>query len=73
MNINEPQKFFNVDSVQKMFDFCSEEELASNPRFRMLSLRDRGEVEFKNIKAVPLREWEIPKDIFKVVKIYIKL
>jgi len=49
-----------------MLDYCSEEELNADPRLRLLMLRDRGEMEFKNIKAVPLREREIPKDIFKV-------
>ncbi|XP_065204032.1 coiled-coil and C2 domain-containing protein 2A [Planococcus citri] len=64
-NSEEVQKCFNVDSAQKMFDFCSEDEMTANPRFKLLSLRDRGEMEFKNAKTVPLREWEIPKDMFK--------
>lgn len=64
--ICEPKKYFNLDHAQRIFDFCTEEELIANSRLKLLMLRDRGEIEFKNIKAVPLREWEIPKDIFKV-------
>lgn len=49
-----------------MLEFCSEEELDSNPRLKLLKLRDRGEIEFRTAKAVPLKEWLIPKDIFNV-------
>lgn len=49
-----------------MLEFCSDEELDSNPRLKLLKLRDRGEIEFRMAKAVPLNEWLIPKDIFNV-------
>lgn len=60
------KKYFNLCSAQRALEYCSEEELNADSRLQLLMLRDRGEIEFKNIKFVPLREWEIPKDIFKV-------
>lgn len=57
---------FSVNIYKKMLEFCSEEELDSNPRLKLLKLRDRGEIEFRTAKAVPLKEWLIPKDIFNV-------
>lgn len=57
---------FSVNIYKKMLEFCSEEEIESNPRLKLLKLRDRGEIEFRMAKAVPLKEWLIPKDIFNV-------
>lgn len=57
---------FSVNIYKKMLEFCSEEEIDSNPRLKLLKLRDRGEIEFRMAKAVPLKEWLIPKDIFNV-------
>lgn len=57
---------FNVNIYKKLLEFCSDEELNSNPRLKLLKLRDRGEIEFRMAKAVPLKEWLIPKDIFNV-------
>uniref|UniRef100_A0A2S2Q357 Coiled-coil and C2 domain-containing protein 2A n=1 Tax=Sipha flava TaxID=143950 RepID=A0A2S2Q357_9HEMI len=55
---------FSVNIYKKMLEFCSDEELNSNPRLKLLKLRDRGEIEFRMAKAVPLKEWLIPKNIF---------
>lgn len=57
---------FCVNIYKHLLEFCSEEELDSNPRLKLLKLRDRGEIEFRMAKAVPLKEWLIPKDIFNV-------
>lgn len=57
---------FSVNIYKKILEFCSEEELDNNPRLKLLKLRDRGEIEFRTAKAVPLKEWLIPKDIFTV-------
>lgn len=62
----EAKNYFDSCSNQRTLDYCSEEELNADSRLRLLMLRDRGEMEFKNIKGVPLREREIPNDIFKV-------
>lgn len=56
---------FKVNIYKKMLEFCSDKELNSNTRLKLLKLRDRGEIEFRMAKAVPLKEWLIPKDIFK--------
>ncbi|KAE9526974.1 hypothetical protein AGLY_013622 [Aphis glycines] len=68
-NVDEEMDFkmkskFSVNIYKKMLEFCSEEEIESNPRLKLLKLRDRGEIEFRMAKAVPLKEWLIPKDIF---------
>jgi hypothetical protein len=42
------------------------EDLDTNSRLRLLQLRDQGEPEFRGLCVVPLREKEIPKDVFKV-------
>ncbi|XP_050435842.1 coiled-coil and C2 domain-containing protein 2A isoform X2 [Adelges cooleyi] len=55
---------FRFNVYKKLLEFCTDEELVSNPRLKLLKLRDRGEIEFRSIKAVPLKEWVIPKDIF---------
>lgn len=57
---------FSVNVYKKILEFSTEEELNTNPRLRLLMLRDRGEIEFRMAKAVPLKEWLIPKDIFNV-------
>lgn len=57
---------FRLNIYKHLLEFCSEEELESNPRLKLLKLRDRGEIEFRSIKGVPLKEWAIPKDIFNV-------
>lgn len=69
-NLDESKESFDIESALKICEFCSEEELTSNARLKLLILRDRGEIEFKNAKAVPLRDWEIPQDIFKVTEIH---
>lgn len=66
--MDESKESFDIETALKICDFCSEEELTSNARLKLLILRDRGEIEFKNTKAIPLREWEIPQDIFKVIE-----
>lgn len=60
------RNYFRLDPLQAEFDFCKEDYLMKNPRFRLLQLRDRGEPEFRGLRLVPLREREIPKDVFKV-------
>lgn len=50
-------------------EFCSEEEIFENPRFKLLMLRHAGQPEFRTMRMIPLNEREIPKDIFKVRKL----
>ncbi|BES93155.1 coiled-coil and Hypothetical protein containing [Nesidiocoris tenuis] len=49
-----------------LLEFCSEEQLLSNPRLKLLMLRAAGQPEFRNMRNIPINEREIPKDIFKL-------
>lgn len=42
------------------------EEIEENPRLKLLSLRSQVVPEFRDIRNIPLREREIPQDIFQV-------
>lgn len=66
MGFNTERNYFRLDPQQAEFDFCKMEDVAGNPRLRLLRLRDMGEPEFRGLRVVPLREKEIPKDVFKV-------
>ncbi|XP_021920038.1 coiled-coil and C2 domain-containing protein 2A isoform X3 [Zootermopsis nevadensis] len=57
--------YFRLDPLQAEFDFCKMDDLVANSRLRLLQLRDQREPEFRGL-CVPLREKEIPKDMFKV-------
>ena len=58
------KNYFRLDHAQQEFDFCSEEELNSNPRFRLLEMRSRKIPEFRNLKMIPAFGDEIPATIF---------
>lgn len=60
--------YFRLDPLQAEFDFCKMDDLVANSRLRLLQLRDQREPEFRGL-CVPLREKEIPKDMFKVRQI----
>ena len=49
----------------KELQFCSDEDIENNLRFKLLQLRWQGVPKFKNYKFVPLNEKEIPLDLFK--------
>ncbi|XP_033609176.1 coiled-coil and C2 domain-containing protein 2A isoform X2 [Cryptotermes secundus] len=66
MGFNTEPNYFRLDPLQVEFDFCKMEDLDTNSRLRLLWLRDQGEPEFRGLRIVPLREKEIPKDVFKV-------
>lgn len=66
MGFNTERNYFRLDPQQAEFDFCKMEDVDGNPRLRLLRLRDLGEPEFRGLRIVPLREKEIPKDVFKV-------
>lgn len=42
------------------------EEIEENPRLKLLSLRSQVVPEFRDIRNIPLRDREIPQDIFQV-------
>lgn len=66
MGFSTEANYFRLDPLQAEFDFCKMEDLDANSRLRLLRLRDQGEPEFRGLCVVPLREKEIPKDVFKV-------
>lgn len=63
------------DSQNKLQDgdFCSMENIENNPRLKLLSLRSQMVPEFREIRNIPLKDREIPDDIFKVSCTSLKL
>uniref|UniRef100_A0A8D8YV16 Coiled-coil and C2 domain-containing protein 2A n=1 Tax=Cacopsylla melanoneura TaxID=428564 RepID=A0A8D8YV16_9HEMI len=57
---------FRLNPALALFEFCSLKQLDTNPRLMLLQLRDRGEPEFRGMRPIPLKEREIPADIFKI-------
>jgi hypothetical protein len=66
VGLNTERNYFRLDPQQAEFDFCKMGDLDANSRLRLLRLRDQGEPEFRGLHVVPLREKEIPRDVFKV-------
>nr|XP_018907512.1 PREDICTED: coiled-coil and C2 domain-containing protein 2A [Bemisia tabaci] len=52
------------NEIEQDYNMCVDEELITK-RLKLLILRDQEELEFKNLRFVPLKEREISKDIFK--------
>ncbi|XP_039285751.1 coiled-coil and C2 domain-containing protein 2A-like isoform X2 [Nilaparvata lugens] len=55
-----------LNPLVAQFEFCTDEELEKNPRLKLLRLRDQATPEFRGVRCIPLREREIPPDIFKI-------
>ncbi|XP_069688134.1 coiled-coil and C2 domain-containing protein 2A [Periplaneta americana] len=66
VGFNTEPNYFRLDPLQAEFDFCKMEDLEVNTRLRLLRLRDQGEPEFRGLRLVPLRDKEIPADVFKI-------
>ena len=49
----------------KDLEFCTDEDIENNRRFKLLRLRWEGVTNFKNYRFVPLNEKEIPCDLFE--------
>ncbi|XP_046670021.1 coiled-coil and C2 domain-containing protein 2A isoform X2 [Homalodisca vitripennis] len=47
-------------------DFCTMDDIENNPRLKLLSLRNQMVPEFRDIRNIPIRDREIPEDIFKI-------
>ena len=58
--------FFRLNPLLSNFDFCDTASIEKNKRLQLLTFRNRGEAEFKDWKLVPIREKEIPSEVFKV-------
>ncbi len=59
-------EYFRLEQLQEEFDFCTDDELHSNRRFRLLEYRAQDVPEFRNFNMVPAYEAEIRADIFDV-------
>ncbi|KAI5694892.1 hypothetical protein M8J75_007313 [Diaphorina citri] len=57
---------FRLNLLTQMLELCSVQDIETNPRLTLLTLRDRGEPEFRGMRSIPLREREIPNDVFKI-------
>ncbi|ESO88285.1 hypothetical protein LOTGIDRAFT_219375 [Lottia gigantea] len=63
-NVMQSRDFFRLEQLQQEFDLATDEEMAINRRFRLLTLRDNEIPEFKNYKMAPAYERELPRDLF---------
>ena len=63
-----PAEYFRLEQLQEEFDFCSDEELHSNRRFRLLEYRSQEVPEFRHYRMVPAFEKEISANVFDVRK-----
>lgn len=61
-----PKEFFRLEQLQEEFNFCEDETIEENKRFKLIYLRDSEVTEFKNYKMVPLLDRDIPRDTFTV-------
>ena len=52
-------------SKSNELEFCTDEDIENNRKFRLLRLRWEGVTNFKNYRFVPINEKEIPSDIFE--------
>lgn len=62
-----PKEFFRLEQLQEEFNFCDDEAIDENKRFRLIYLRDSEVTEFKNYKMIPLLDRDIPRDTFAVL------
>lgn len=57
--------YFRLDHLQEEFNFATDKDIADNLRFQMIELRQSDTIpEFKNYHMIPLKEKEIPKELF---------
>ncbi|XP_074640810.1 coiled-coil and C2 domain-containing protein 2A-like isoform X2 [Tubulanus polymorphus] len=56
--------YFRLEQLQEEFNFCTDDDLSKNLRFRLLEYRDQEIQEFRSYKPIPIVEREIPTDIF---------
>jgi coiled-coil and C2 domain-containing protein 2A len=56
--------YFRIDEMMDEFNFTTDEEIEKNKRFRLISLRTKGEPEFRGEKMIPSLERYISKGKF---------
>ena len=55
---------FRLDQLMQEFNFCVDEDLDKDRRFRLITLRAKDEPEFKGFKMLPIEDRFIRKDVF---------
>lgn len=60
------KEFFRLEQLQEEFNFCDDEVIDENKRFRLIYFRDSEVIEFKNYKMIFFLDRDIFRDIFAV-------
>nr|KAF6322124.1 coiled-coil and C2 domain containing 2B [Pipistrellus kuhlii] len=61
-------KYFRLEQLQEELNFVSEEEMKKSKRFRLLQLRNAGQLGIFPLQQIPLYDREIPDSIFQMRK-----
>ena len=69
---SEKPEYFRLEQLQEEFDFCKDEELNTNRRFRLLEYRSQEVPEFRNYRMVPASQEEISPDFFDVSLYFVR-
>lgn len=64
-------KYFRLEQLQEELNFVSEEEMKKSKRFRLLQLRNAGQLGIFPLQQIPLYDREIPDSIFQVRGFYL--
>ncbi|ELK35701.1 hypothetical protein MDA_GLEAN10023465 [Myotis davidii] len=58
-------KYFRLEQLQEESSFVSEEEMKKSKRFRLLQLRNAGQLGIFPLQQIPLYDREIPDSVFQ--------
>ncbi|KAK1333596.1 hypothetical protein QTO34_005981 [Cnephaeus nilssonii] len=58
-------KYFRLEQLQEELNFVSEEEMKKSKRFRLLQLRNAGQLGIFPLQQIPLYDREIPDSVFQ--------
>ncbi|XP_028396123.1 coiled-coil and C2 domain-containing protein 2A-like [Dendronephthya gigantea] len=64
-SVNGGPKYFRLHQLEDETCFVDKAELKNSKRFRVLQLRNELVPEFRNFKAVPIRDKDIPDNVFQ--------
>ncbi|XP_002731758.1 coiled-coil and C2 domain-containing protein 2A-like, partial [Saccoglossus kowalevskii] len=56
--------YFRLEQLQQEFNFATDDEIAESKRFKLIELRQKEVAEFRNYTQIPIKEKEIPADVF---------
>lgn len=66
-------KYFRLEQLQEESSFVSEEEMKKSKRFRLLQLRNAGQLGIFPLQQIPLYDREIPDSVFQVHGFYLSI